>query len=182
MTTNPNPPPLILPHGTTVADSHVRRSDAPQGVGQRARKVDGVAKATGKARYTDDLSFPGMLHAKLKRSPHAHARIVNVDARAALLIPGVRAVITGADLPEAQRKAHQQKLLKLFKQATRELKRGTDIFSDRNLQESMLQMSKCPDLVINKGHYFGTDLFAEKDEPGLTDAEKTDLIAFLKRM
>ncbi len=90
--------------------------------------------------------------------------------------------LTGADLPEAQRKAHRERLLKFFKQATRELKRGTDIFSDRNLQESMLQMSKCPDLVINKGHYFGTDLFAEKDEPGLTDAEKTDLIAFLKRM
>jgi len=46
--------------------------------------------------------------------------------------------------------------------------------------ESMLQMSKCPDLVINKGHYFGTGYFPE--EPGLSDGEKTDLIAFLKRM
>ena len=46
--------------------------------------------------------------------------------------------------------------------------------------ESMLQVSKCPDLVINKGHYFGTSYFTE--EPGLSDAEKTDLIAFLKRM
>ena len=44
----------------------------------------------------------------------------------------------------------------------------------------MLSMSKCPDLVINKGHYFGTESFAE--EPGLSDAEKRDLIAFLKTM
>lgn len=87
---------------------------------------------------------------------------------------------TGADLPEAQRREQQKRLLALFKQITRELKRGTDIFSDRNIMESMLQMSKCPDLVINKGHYFGTGYFPE--EPGLSDAEKTDLIAFLKRM
>ena len=90
--------------------------------------------------------------------------------------------LTGADLPEAQRKAHQQKLLNLIKQAKRELKRGTDIFSDRNIQQQMLEMSKCPDYVVNKGHYFGTDYFAEKDEPGLSDAQKNDLIAFLKRM
>ena len=46
--------------------------------------------------------------------------------------------------------------------------------------ETMLTMSKCPDMVINKGHYFGTSLFAE--EPGLSDAEKRDLIGFLKTM
>jgi len=88
--------------------------------------------------------------------------------------------VTGNDLPPAQRKEQQQKLLALFKQITRELKRGNDIFADRNIMESMLQMSKCPDLVINKGHYFGTGYFPE--EPGLSDGEKTDLIAFLKRM
>jgi hypothetical protein len=87
---------------------------------------------------------------------------------------------TGADLPETQRREQQKRLLALFKQIKRELKRGTDIFSDRNIMESMLQMSKCPDLVINKGHYFGTGYFPE--EPGLSDAEKTDLVAFLKRM
>ncbi|MGC4081498.1 MAG: hypothetical protein QM736_05115 [Vicinamibacterales bacterium] len=88
--------------------------------------------------------------------------------------------VTGADLPDAQRREQQKKLVALFKQVKRELKRGTDVFSDRNIMESMLQMSKCPDLVINKGHYFGTNLFPE--EPGLGDAEKMDLIAFLKRM
>ena len=44
----------------------------------------------------------------------------------------------------------------------------------------MLEMSKCPDYVINKGHYFGTSLMTE--EPGLSDAEKRDLIGFLKTM
>jgi len=58
--------------------------------------------------------------------------------------------------------------------------RGTDIFSDRNIAESLLSMSKCPDMVINKGHYFGTSYFTE--EPGLSPAEKADLIAFLKTM
>jgi hypothetical protein len=88
--------------------------------------------------------------------------------------------LTGADLPDEQRKAQRKRLLTLLKQITRELKRGNDIFSDRNIMDAMLSASKCPDLVINKGHYFGTDLFAE--EPGLSDTEKTDLIAFLKRM
>ena len=77
--------------------------EAPWGefqvVGRRNRKVDGMDKATGRAVYTDDLALPGMLHAKTLRSPHAHARIVSVDARRALALKGVHAVITGADLP-----------------------------------------------------------------------------------
>lgn len=88
--------------------------------------------------------------------------------------------LTGADLPDAERQAQRKKMLAFFKQATRELKRGTDIFSDRNIMETMLSLSKCPDLVINKGHYFGTNLFSE--EPGLGDNDKRDLIAFLKTM
>ncbi len=88
--------------------------------------------------------------------------------------------MTGADLPDAERKAQRKKLLRLIQQIKRELKRGTDIFSDRNIMESMLAMSKCPDLVINKGHYFGTDLFPE--EPGLSDADKHALIGFLKTL
>ena len=68
-------------------------------VGRAARKVDGLAKATGTAVYTDDIALPGMLHAKTLRSPHAHARVLAVDASAALALPGVRAVITGRDLP-----------------------------------------------------------------------------------
>jgi hypothetical protein len=89
--------------------------------------------------------------------------------------------VTGADMEtDAERKAQRKKLLDLAQTIKRELKRGTDIFSDRNIMEKMLEMSKCPDLVINKGHYFGTDLFTE--EPGLSDGDKRDLIGFLKTM
>jgi hypothetical protein len=88
--------------------------------------------------------------------------------------------LTGNDLPPAERRAQQQRMLGLLKQVTRELRRGTDVFSNRNVMETLLSLSKCPDLVINKGHYFGTDLFTE--EPGLGDADKRDLIAFLKTM
>jgi 4-hydroxybenzoyl-CoA reductase alpha subunit len=62
--------------------------------------VEGLAKVTGRAVYADDLSLPRMLHAKLLRSIHAHARIVSIDAGAALALPGVHAVVTGRDLPE----------------------------------------------------------------------------------
>ncbi|MEM6570032.1 MAG: molybdopterin cofactor-binding domain-containing protein [Planctomycetota bacterium] len=68
-------------------------------VGKSHRKVDGIAKATGDAVYTDDIQLPGMLHAKTLRSPHAHAKIVSIDTSRAEAMPGVHAVITGADLP-----------------------------------------------------------------------------------
>ncbi|MBI1798899.1 MAG: molybdopterin-dependent oxidoreductase [Candidatus Eisenbacteria bacterium] len=69
-------------------------------IGRRNRKIEGLAKVTGRAIYADDIALPRMLHAKLKRSIHAHARIVRIDAREALAMPGVHAVITGRDLPE----------------------------------------------------------------------------------
>ena len=65
-----------------------------------AQKVDGIAKATGRLEYTDDLSVAGMLHCKILRSPHPHARLVRIDTAAAAALPGVHAVVTGADLPE----------------------------------------------------------------------------------
>lgn len=58
---------------------------------------DAWEKVTGEAIYTPDLVIPGMLHGKLLRSPHAHARIRGIDASAALAIPGVACVVTGAD-------------------------------------------------------------------------------------
>jgi len=67
-------------------------------VGKSHRKIDGVSKATGEAVYADDIQLQGMLHAKTLRSPHAHARIVSIDSSRALALPGVHAVITGADL------------------------------------------------------------------------------------
>jgi hypothetical protein len=49
----------------------------------------------------------------------------------------------------------------------------------KDVVEPMLELSKCPDLIVNRGHYFGTDRFTE--EPALTDQDKRALIAFLKR-
>jgi 4-hydroxybenzoyl-CoA reductase subunit alpha len=68
-------------------------------LGQRRRKTDGLEKSVGRARYTDDISLPGMLHGKILRSPHPHARILAIDASEALALPGVRAVVTGEEMP-----------------------------------------------------------------------------------
>jgi 4-hydroxybenzoyl-CoA reductase alpha subunit len=69
-------------------------------IGKRNRKVEGLAKVSGQAVYADDIRLPRMLHAKLLRSRHAHARIRAIDTAAALALPGVHAIITGKDLPE----------------------------------------------------------------------------------
>ncbi len=63
-------------------------------IGKRGvRRIDGYAKASGKAVYTRDVQIPGMLYAKLMRSPYAHARIISMDTSAAEKLPGVRAVM-----------------------------------------------------------------------------------------
>jgi 4-hydroxybenzoyl-CoA reductase alpha subunit len=74
--------------------------DAFHTIGTRSRKLEGLAKVTGRAVYADDITLPRMLHAKLLRSIHAHARILSIDSREALAMPGVHAVVTGKDLPE----------------------------------------------------------------------------------
>jgi CO/xanthine dehydrogenase Mo-binding subunit len=67
-------------------------------VGRSVRRLDVVEKITGRARYVTDMELPGMLHAKLLRSPHAHARVRRVNAESARIRPGVRAVVTSGDL------------------------------------------------------------------------------------
>ena len=69
--------------------------------GQPAKRVDGVAKVTGSARYSIDLTAPGMAHAIVVRSTRAHARIARIDRTAAERAPGVLKVITGDDLVKA---------------------------------------------------------------------------------
>ena len=69
-------------------------------VGTRPIRPDGVDKVTGRAAFGADISLPGMLVGKVKRSPHAHARILSIRTDKALQLPGVKAVITAADLPE----------------------------------------------------------------------------------
>jgi CO/xanthine dehydrogenase Mo-binding subunit len=69
-------------------------------VGTRPIRPDGVDKVTGRAAFGADYVMPGMLWGKVKRSPHAHAKIVKIDASKALALPGVKAVVTGADFPD----------------------------------------------------------------------------------
>lgn len=73
----------------------------PQGnqLGKVHRKVDAMERMRGNTRYADDIKLPGMLHGKIKRSPHAHARIVSIDTSRAEAMDGVFAVVTGQDFP-----------------------------------------------------------------------------------
>jgi CO/xanthine dehydrogenase Mo-binding subunit len=71
-------------------------------VGQDVPRTDAKAKATGRAIYADDIKLPGMLHGKLLRSPVAHARITHIDTSRAKALPGVKSVITGADIPQVR--------------------------------------------------------------------------------
>jgi CO/xanthine dehydrogenase Mo-binding subunit len=63
-------------------------------------RIDVLEKVTGKAKFCSDLHIPGMLHAKILRSPHPHAKILNIDTSKAEQLPGVRGVITGKDVPD----------------------------------------------------------------------------------
>ncbi len=72
-------------------------------LGTRPDRPDGLDKVTGKARYGADMSASGMLHGAIVRSPHAHARIVKIDASKALAMKGVKAVVTRADFPDGQK-------------------------------------------------------------------------------
>ena len=69
-------------------------------VGRPTKRIEGLEKVTGAARYTEDLYLPGMLHGRLVLSPHPHARVVRVPREIILAVPGVVAVVTEADLPE----------------------------------------------------------------------------------
>lgn len=69
-------------------------------VGRRVPKLDAPAKVTGQVVYGHDMKLPRMLHGKILRSKHAHARILNIDTSRAKALPGVKAVITAEDTPE----------------------------------------------------------------------------------
>lgn len=70
-------------------------------VGKSVPRIDVFEKVTGAAIYADDMQFgPGLYHGRLVRSPHAHALIKGIDASKALALPGVKAVVTGADVPQ----------------------------------------------------------------------------------
>jgi CO/xanthine dehydrogenase Mo-binding subunit/aerobic-type carbon monoxide dehydrogenase small subunit (CoxS/CutS family) len=110
--TPPQPPP-VRGGGNEVATAPLTPPQSPPvrgggkggphtWVGRPLPRPDAVAKVTGTARYADDYAFPGMLHGATLRAGLPHARILGIDAGRARALPGVRAVLTHADLPGAR--------------------------------------------------------------------------------
>ena len=81
-----------------------RQTEAPRGgyrwIGQSMKRVEDPRLLTGHGTYADDIDLPGMAHAAVLRSPHAHARIKSIDASKAKALPGVILVMTGAEAAE----------------------------------------------------------------------------------
>lgn len=71
--------------------------DSLKVIGKGFVRTDYLAKVTGQAVFTADIELPGMLVAKVLRSPHALSRILNIDGSRALRVPGVKAVVSGFD-------------------------------------------------------------------------------------
>jgi len=80
----------------------LERIETPEILEAPERRIEGADKVSGHARYAADIGREGMLHAAILRSPFAHARIARIDVGAARTSPGVRAVITGADVRPAR--------------------------------------------------------------------------------
>src|SRR5687767_1866453 len=70
-----------------------------QVIGESHPRLGGERFVTGRGRFVDDTRAPGMLHAAVLRSPHAHARLISIDSKRARDLPGVHAVLTAADVP-----------------------------------------------------------------------------------
>lgn len=102
-------------------------------IGTRPVRHDGVDKVTGRARYGADTHLTGLLHAATLRSPHAHAKIKSIDFSKAEALPGVRAVMTNADLPD---------------QGDRVVELGEGAVNMRHLNANVLAKEK----VLYKGH------------------------------
>src|SRR5687767_14910781 len=100
--TTPAPSKSIPQEGDPIPSGNVVLSTQEfDVVGTRPVRHDGVDKVTGRAIYGADIRLNGLLHGKVLRSPHAHARIKRIDTSKAEAHPGVRAVVTAKDLPEA---------------------------------------------------------------------------------
>ena len=83
---------------STTEEIRITTPPEISGMGHRMKRKEDPRFIQGRGNYLDDIKLPGMLHMDIVRSPYAHAKILNIDASAALAIPGVLAVITGKDL------------------------------------------------------------------------------------
>ena len=90
-----------------VLDRPQTEEPALKVVGTRPIRPDGFDKVTGRAAFGADFVMPGMLTGRVKRSPHAHARILSIDTRAARALAGVKAVVTRDDFPDLASEMHE---------------------------------------------------------------------------
>jgi hypothetical protein len=146
----------------------IDRTNAPSAIWVPSGYVpDPLRPLLGLGRRLFPMFFPG---GELTIGPIPQNFPVSVLANADL---------TGAELPTLDaRHAHREKLVKLLRILKKDLRNGSDIFADRALTDGLVDISKCPDFVVNKGHYFGTAL--QPDEAPLDDADKRALIEFIK--
>jgi hypothetical protein len=146
----------------------IDRTNAPSAIWVPSGYVpDPLRPLLGLGRRLFPMFFPG---GELTIGPIPQNFPVSVLANADL---------TGAELPTLEaRHAHREKLVKLLRILKKDLKDGADIFADRALTDGLVEISKCPDFVVNKGHYFGTAL--QPDETPLDDADKRALIELIK--
>src|SRR5207237_10918447 len=87
-----------LPHRRRHRPRRSRKEAVKELVGRPVKRVEDPRLIQGKAAYIDDLHPPGTVHAAILRSPHAHARVTAIRTDAAKALPGVSAVLTGADV------------------------------------------------------------------------------------
>jgi carbon-monoxide dehydrogenase large subunit len=85
----------------TTEEVQVKTPETISGMGHRKKRKEDPRFLQGKGNYVDDVKLPGMLYMDIVRSPYAHAKILSIDASAALEMDGVLAVITGEDLKAA---------------------------------------------------------------------------------
>ena len=83
----------------SIGDEEAIHMSETKVLGSDVKRVDGVEKVTGSARYTGDLKFPRMLYGKVIRSPYPHARILDINCEKARKVSGVKAVVSGKDYP-----------------------------------------------------------------------------------
>ena len=118
---------------TIAADGQDKGVGSLKVVGTRPIRHDGVDKVTGRAKYGADINLAGMLHGKILRSPHAHARIRSINTSKAEAFPGVKAVITAKDLPIVD-------------------DRVLDFFETRGSVRSVAENVLASEKVLYKGH------------------------------
>ncbi|MGP0092431.1 MAG: xanthine dehydrogenase family protein molybdopterin-binding subunit [Xanthobacteraceae bacterium] len=91
--------PVVAPRSFAIEPLVPQPRQQTRAVGQRVTRPDSRSHGLGQTKFIDDLAFPGMLYAKIKRAGIASARIMRIDTSAAEAMPGVAAVVTGRDIP-----------------------------------------------------------------------------------